>query len=128
MINLNVAELDDAIVDCSQLIQDIPRPVVQQSSLDQSLEKLVVSLDDLVKVFGQLQLPDKLIPGALHDFEGGVVGQLVDEVDHLRGEQVGQVQDWFQLWQRSDHHLVHTSLEDIKHLSKGLNYNDNNKK
>ena len=94
-MNLNVAELYDAIVDCSQLIQDIPRTIVQQSTLDQCLEKLVMSLDDLVQVFGKLQLSDQLIPGALHDFEGRVVGQLVDEVDHLRGKQVGQVQNRF---------------------------------
>lgn len=92
-MNLNVAELYDAIVDCSQLIQDIPRTIVQQSTLDQCLEKLVMSLDDLVQVFGKLQLSDQLIPGTLHDFEGRVVGQLVDEVDHLRGKQVGQVQN-----------------------------------
>jgi len=69
-----------------------------------------VSFDDLVEIFSLLQLSNKLIPRTLHDLEGRVVGQLMYEVDHFGGEQVGEVKDRLQFRQRSLHHLVHAGL------------------
>ena len=45
----------------------------------------------LIQALGLPKLLDQNVPGALHDLECDVVSELMDEMDHFGGEEIGDV-------------------------------------